>query len=186
MTCRASSRTLNAMSSRDGRPWPVSFQRAWQIHGSGNRGDHAAMTGRQGFAGLRLGLLVLALTVGPAAAQDKSATRALKDASRALQADSPAAFLSYFDRRAWEDYARLETYVVALISQNDLASSVQVLESRQEGEDRVLRVDWLVQISPRNGLGKVESRREILSLRLAPSKKRWRIIGLAPVEFFRP
>ncbi len=140
---------------------------------------------RIGCAGLCLGLLVLALPA-PADAQENSAARTLKDASRALQADSPAAFLSYFDRRAWEDYARLETYVVALISQNDLASSVQVLENRQEGEDRVLRVDWLVQISPRNGLGKVENRREILSLRLAPSKKRWKITGLAPVEFFRP
>lgn len=133
-----------------------------------------------------LGLGLLALAVGPAAAQQRSATRTLKDASRSLQTDNAAAFLSYFERKGWDDYARLETYMVALTSQNDLASSVQVLENTQEGEDRVLRVDWLLQIRPLSGIGKVENRQQILSLRLTPAKKRWKIIGLTPVEFFRP
>ena len=135
---------------------------------------------------LRLSLLALVLAVSPAIAQEKSATRTLKDASRSLQADNAAAFLGYFEKKAWEEYVRLETNVVALISQNDLASSVQVVENREENDERVLRVDWLLQIRPLNGLGKVENRQQILSLRLAPSKKRWKIIALTPVEFFRP
>ena len=135
---------------------------------------------------LGLGLLALALALGPAAAQNKSAARTLKDASRSLHGDNAAAFLGYFEKKAWEDYARLETDVVALTSQNDLASSVQVIENREEGDERALRVDWLLQIRPLNGLGKVETRRQILSLRLAPAKKRWKIIALTPVDFFRP
>ena len=133
-----------------------------------------------------LSLFVMPLVVDPATAQKHSAARTLKDASRALQADNAASFVSYFERRGWEDYARLETYAAALTSQNDLASSVQVLKRRAEGQDRILTVDWLLQIRPLNGLGKVEIRRQTLSARLTPVKQRWKIAELAPVEFFRP
>ena len=144
------------------------------------------MTHRSGTAIFRLGLVCLVLAAGSAAAQERSATRTLKDASRALQAENAAAFLSYFSRRGFEDYPRLESYVVALTSQSDLASSVQVLENRHEGEDRLLSVDSLLQIRSLNGLGQVENRREVLFVRLAPSEKRWKIVGLRRVEFFRP
>ena len=64
---------------------------------------------------LRLGPLALVLALSLAGAQNKSATRTLKYASRALQADNAAAFPSYFDQRAREDYPQLETHVVALM-----------------------------------------------------------------------
>ena len=130
--------------------------------------------------------MVCLIVAIPAAAQESPVSRALKDASRALQAENAAAFLSYFDRNRFDEYQRLETYVVALTNQSELASSVQILDRSVEGDVHLLRVDWLLQIRPLNAVGRVENRSEIVSVRLAQDRKRWKIVSLSPVDFYRP
>ncbi len=112
--------------------------------------------------------------------------RVLRDASRALQARNAALFLGYFDARQVPDYARLESHVVALTQQADIASSIEI--SGVEAEDKAQRVtvDWLLQLTPASGFGPATQRRERVILRFSGGSGKPKIVSLAPIDFFRP
>ena len=110
----------------------------------------------------------------------------LLDASRALQARNAALFLSHFDKKSFEGYPKLESNIVVLTRQKDLASSIQIVEIAEAGDTFRGRVDWLLQISPLNRAGTIETRRNMITLRIAAQGRKWRIIDLTPVDFFRP
>ena len=122
----------------------------------------------------------------PAAAQESPVSPRAQRRQPRTPGRNAAAFLSYFDRNRFDEYQRLETYVVALTNQSELASSVQILDRSVEGDVHLLRVDWLLQIRPLNAVGRVENRSEIVSVRLAQDRKRWKIVSLSPVDFYRP
>jgi hypothetical protein len=140
------------------------------------------LTTRRGFAQL----LALAALAGPAAANQEAISRMLLDASRALQARNAALFLGHFDRKRFEAYSQLESNIVVLTEQKDIASSIRIVEVTTDGEDFLSRVDWLIQISPLDRPGLIETRRHMIALRVAAAGKKWRIAGLDPVDFFRP
>ena len=127
----------------------------------------------------------LAVTA-PAAADQGAISRMLRDLSRALQARNAALFLSHFDKKRFEEYPKLESNVVVLSRQKDLASSIQIVEVAEAGDAFRSRVDWLLQISPLNRAGTIETRRNMITLRIAAQGRKWRIIDLAPIDFFRP
>jgi len=110
----------------------------------------------------------------------------LRDASRALQGRNAGLFMSHFDKKRFEGYGRLETNVVVLTEQKDIASSIQIVEVAQDDETFRSRVDWLLQVSPLNRAGRIETRRSMITLQIAAQGKKWRIIDLTPVDFFRP
>lgn len=110
----------------------------------------------------------------------------LRDVSRALQARNAALFLSHFDRKRFAAYSQLESNVVALSGQKDIASSIRIVEVAADGEDFLSRVDWLMQISPLERPGPIETRRHVITLRVVAAGKKWRIVGLDLVDFFRP
>jgi hypothetical protein len=135
----------------------------------------------------RFGLLLsVAALAGPAAANQEAISRMLRDASRALQARNAALFLGHFDRERFAAYSQLESNVVALTEQKDLASSIRIVEVAADREEFVSRVDWLMQISPLDRPGPIETRRQMISLRVAAAGKKWRITAFDPVDFLRP
>ena len=113
-------------------------------------------------------------------------TRVLKDASRALQARNAARFLSYFDRKRFAGYPEIESSVVALTRQADIASSIEVSGLTQEAGEYLGAIDWILRLTLIGAPGQVTTRHENVHLRVAKSKGRWKIIGLTPVSFFRP
>ena len=113
-------------------------------------------------------------------------TRVLKDASRALQARNAARFLSYFDRKRSADYPEIESNVVALTRQADIASSIEVTAFTQEEGEYLATADWILQLTLIGAPGPVMTRHENVHLRMAKSKGRWKIIELDPVDFLRP
>lgn len=147
-------------------------------------------------AGLPVMIAALALAATPplgaqGTAQEDTAARdvirVVQDASRALQARNAASFLSLFDRERFADYPVLETHVVALTTQSDIASSVETVAIERDEDGYRLRVDWLLQLSVQETPGPLETRREVLELTAAQQNAgRWRITSLKPVGFFRP
>jgi hypothetical protein len=143
-------------------------------------------------------LALLAIFLAPAAllkAQDlprdnpevRGVIRMAQDASRALQAGNAAAFLRFFDRKRFQGYATLESHIVALTTQSDIASSIDVIEIQRIEEGYRLSIDWLVQLSVKETPGPLETRREVLRIEVGEeSNGRWRIKALQPVEIFRP
>jgi hypothetical protein len=132
-------------------------------------------------------LLGMGLRLGSARAQQPQILRTLQDASRALQATNAASFLSYFDGKSFSEYARLEEHVVALTSQSEIGSSIQMVGFEAEGEVFHVEVDWVLQITPRSRFGKVQSRRRLIALDMQRNtKNEWKVTRLDPVDFFRP
>lgn len=116
----------------------------------------------------------------------REARRVVQDASRALQARNAASFLRLFDRQQFSAYPELESHVVALTTQSDIASSVETVEIERSENGYRLRVDWLLQLSVLETPGPLETRREVLEIAAGQKEGKWRITELKPVDFFRP
>lgn len=103
----------------------------------------------------------------------------------ALSEGNGSAFMDRVDR-AMPDYYKFEQYVEALIAQDEVACSIDIL--KQEGDDQAqnLLLDWLLQIHPRDVIGNVESRRQNVKARLERKKKKWKIVALEPITLFAP
>ena len=123
----------------------------------------------------------------PLRAQDEAAAVSLVvlDASRALQANNAALFLSKFDGRSMPRFDDLRVRVLALTAQRTIASSVEIGPLREADGGPAVTVDWLLQLTPLFEPGPVETRREKLSLRFVKRKGKWRIAALEPADFFR-
>jgi hypothetical protein len=120
------------------------------------------------------------------AAEAREVRRVVHDASRALQARNASLFLRGFDRKQFAGYEDLESHIVALTTQSDIASSIEIVVIEREDSGYRLRVDWLLQLSVLETPGPLETRREILEISTVQEKGKWRITNLTPVRFFRP
>lgn len=131
-------------------------------------------------------LLALLLPAQTPDAPAENLGRELRDASRALQAGNAVLFLSHFDKKQFPGYARLESHVVALTRQADVASSIEIIRTEAEDKTSSLTVDWVLQLTPSGGFGPATGRREEITIRFDAAGGKPKIIGLAPVDFFRP
>ena len=117
----------------------------------------------------------------------RSVIRMLQDVSRALQAGNPSSFLRFFDRKQFASYAALESQIVALTTQSDVASSIDVVQIDRASDGYRVRVDWLLQLTVKETPGPLETRRDVLPVSAIEVKPgSWKIISLEPVNFFRP
>lgn len=119
-------------------------------------------------------------------AEAREVRRVIHDASRALQARNASLFLKGFDRKQFAGYADLEPHIVALTTQSDIASSIEIVAFERKDGGYRLRVDWLLQLSVLETPGRLETRREILEMAAAQDKGKWKITDLRPLRFFRP
>lgn len=113
--------------------------------------------------------------------------RMLLDASRALQATNAALFLSHFDPKRFPDVGRFRADVSALMQQKDIASSIDIRSITPQESGYAIELDWLLQLTPNEQPGRVETRREEVAIRVARGKNgRWRIVKLEPRGLFEP
>jgi hypothetical protein len=131
-------------------------------------------------------LLALLLSAQTPDAPSENLGRTLRDASRALQAGNAVLFLSHFDKKQFPGYARLESHIVVLTRQADVASSIEIIGTEAEDKTNRLTVDWLLQLTPSGGFGPATRRREEITIRFDAAGGKPKIISLAPVDFFRP
>jgi len=119
-------------------------------------------------------------------ATQQHVSRMLLDASRALQAGNAARFLGYFNRSGFDGYTDLESNIVALTRQADIASSIEITSAKEEEGAYQVAIDWVLQLTPSGGIGRVEERRAAVMVEVSTSGVKPEINGLAPVDFFRP
>lgn len=138
-------------------------------------------------ARLRATLALLSAVCLPAAASDTEAiANLLRTLSIALSDGSAVRFLAQVDGKNWPGYAALQQNVAALVAQNDVGSSVDLIETSSSGEGYDLRLDWLLQLRPAAGEGAAQTRRRELRCRVERRGSRWKVTRIEPVEFFRP
>lgn len=117
--------------------------------------------------------------------QEHRVSRMLLDASRALQAGNAARFLGYFNRSGFDGYADLESNVVALTRQADIASSIEITSAKEEEGAYQVTIDWVLQLTPSGGIGRLEERRAAVTVEVSAAGDKSEITNLAPVDFFR-
>ncbi len=135
-------------------------------------------------ASVAVGLLcALCLCASPA--EPEPVSQVLRELNAALQEGNAAGFLARIDRRRCPDYGALEDNVVALVAQNEIGSSVGVVEQKKNGEAYEFKIDWLLQLRPAGG-GPVRKRQGTISCRIELAGKKWKVTAIAPVSFFGP
>jgi len=117
---------------------------------------------------------------------DRAIRLLIRDASRALQAGNAPLFLSAFDRKKMPRFDQFEANIRALLAQKSVSTSVELGPLTVEGDQVSVSVDWLLQLSPRHEFGQIETRHEIVAIRLARMRGKWKLIALAPPELFYP
>lgn len=107
------------------------------------------------------------------------------DMAGALANDDPEAFLSHLSK-ALPDRAVLRDNLYALVNSANVTSEVEILSLKAAGERQRAEMDWSMRIQSKSIEGPLEQRRETITLELIKEGKHWRVVSLAPVNFFRP
>jgi hypothetical protein len=102
-----------------------------------------------------------------------------RTAAEALADKDAPGFLGKFDSKM-PGYTTLRDEILALLDHSDVSTAWAVVAD--EGDDlmREVQLDWLIQIDLE------QSRRQILKFRIERQGKKWKIVSLEPVEFFKP
>ncbi len=106
-------------------------------------------------------------------------------AAEALSSSNAARFLEKFDP-AMPDYDRFVQGVNALVSQADLASSVEVVKDEGDERHRTVVLDWALEITVDSPAAPTVYRRQDVTCRLERRGKKWKVVALEPVRFFAP
>ncbi len=121
---------------------------------------------------------VLLVLAGAALAAGERINDVLARLASALSDADAAAFLRPFDP-AMPGYAELRRNVRALLAAGPAGSSIEPLEERGEGPSRTVRVNWILDLEGRR-------RERDVSMEFERRRGKWRIVRLAPVDFFAP
>lgn len=97
----------------------------------------------------------------------------------ALSEGNARAFLQAFDREM-PGYAAIESNVTALTDQADILCSIDTLKESGDDSSRTVEVDWFIQLRSKSAGGPLERRRQIVTVKLAKRKKKWKIVGFDP------
>lgn len=108
----------------------------------------------------------------------------VRDASRALQAGNAPLFLAAFDPRQFDGLQELREQVSALTEQRRIASSVESGQPVRDAGTWTVRVNWLLELTPREGVGQIEQRHDVILMKCVIQRERWKIADLEPADFF--
>ena len=138
---------------------------------------------------MRMRLLLLAGLLAPLVALAEvpaEVWRMLTDAAEGLANDNASAFLDPFDRNM-PGYSALRANVEGLLNGNEVISTVETISDEGDSQKRSLELDWLLALNEKDNSGvRKETRRGVLKVRVERQGKRWKIVALEPVDFFRP
>jgi hypothetical protein len=112
--------------------------------------------------------------------------RLFTDAAEALANDDASGFLDQFDHNM-PGYATLRANVEGLLNASEAISTVETISDQGDEGKRSLELDWLLALNEKNAAGgRKETRRGILKCSVERQGKRWKIVALEPIDFFRP
>lgn len=94
-------------------------------------------------------------------------------------------FMGVFDKNM-PGYERLKQNVTALVDQAEVASSVEPIKNEGSETNRAVDLDWYLQVRSLVQDGPIVRRRQVVHLELMQDKKRWRVVSIAPIDFFAP
>jgi hypothetical protein len=102
-----------------------------------------------------------------------------------LSDDNAAGFMDGFDK-SMPDYGKLREWIVGLIAQAEVSSSIEPVKDDGDETKRSVDLDWTLQIRSREASGPLVERQQTVHAELVKQKKRWRIVSITPLDFFEP
>ena len=105
--------------------------------------------------------------------------------AEALSTANAPMFLEYIDR-GFPDYGRFRLNIYALVEQWDVATSMEPLRETGGDRERQAEVDWFLELRAKPPSNKLVRRRELVTLKLVRSGKRWKVADLSPASLFSP
>lgn len=102
-----------------------------------------------------------------------------------LSEDNAAGFMDGFDK-AMPDYGKLREWIVGLIAQAEVSSTIEPIKDEGDETKRSVDLDWTMQIRSREASGPLVERQQTVHAELVKQKKRWRIVSITPLDFFEP
>jgi hypothetical protein len=107
----------------------------------------------------------------------------LHSAAAALNDGNAAGFLSSFDP-SMPDYEQVRSGVMALVTEGEVQSSIDLVANDGTDVSRALEVDWTLQIVDEDTNLRRGGRDARVKCRVELQGKRWRITRLEPADFF--
>ncbi|MFN0171344.1 MAG: hypothetical protein ACKV22_33425 [Bryobacteraceae bacterium] len=107
------------------------------------------------------------------------------DLAVALSEGEIGVFLSCFDR-SMKGYSDLERDVTALVGQNNVSCSIEILREGDDGPRRQVELDCLLSIQSRSISRTSERRRVAAKCEVRRQGKKWRITSFDPLSLFAP
>ncbi len=102
-----------------------------------------------------------------------------RTAEEALADKDPAGFLEKFDSKM-PGYTTLHDEILALLDHSDVSSMIEVVSDNGDDQKRAVDLDWTLQTDEE------QPRRQIVKFRIERQGKKWKIVSLEPIEFFKP
>lgn len=129
--------------------------------------------------------IVLALLAWQQADAQCRTCETLTSMASTLSDGHSAEFMSYFDKKT-PHYAVIEANVSALVAQEDVAASLDILE--EKGDDARVEelVDWFLQLTSKDDLATVTRRRMRVRIVAERERNRWKVVSLEPLSIFDP
>ncbi len=109
----------------------------------------------------------------------------LANMAAALSEGNGISFMGYVDPST-PGYRDIETNVGALLAQDDVAASLDVLSESGNGEQVEALVDWFVQITSRDGFNRVTRRRMRINVTEKKIKGKWKVTRIDPYSILDP
>jgi len=137
---------------------------------------------------------VIALSVAIAGLTGASWLRAdaasdVNDVFAAMAAALANANVSEFMRACDKEmtgYDTLKGQVSALVTDNEVSSSVETTKNEGDDAKRIVDLDWYLQIRSLHDNGPITVRRQIVHCEVRKDGKRWKVTSIAPADFFAP
>jgi hypothetical protein len=94
-------------------------------------------------------------------------------------------FMDAFDKDM-PDYAKLKDAVAGLTNQAEVTSAIEPVKDDGDDAKRSVDLDWYMTVRSLMPDGPIVTRREVVHCELRKEGKRWKIVSIAPVDFFAP
>lgn len=138
---------------------------------------------------MRIGLLLLAGLIATRVAFAEvppEVWRMFTDSAEALANDDSSGFLYQFDRNM-PGYAALQANVEGLLNASQVISTIVTISDEGDDQQRSLALDWLLALNDKHDPDvRKDTRRGVIKVQVKRQGKRWKIVALEPVDFFRP
>lgn len=125
-------------------------------------------------------LLLFQLTAQPPAdATPKDVENFIHDTAEDLSNTDTRAFLDHFDPKM-PGYEALHYDIEGLVARPNVTSTIEIVTDKGDNRQHEMGLDWTLFVDTDN------PRRLLVKVRIEKQGKKWKIVALDPLEFFKP